>query len=58
MNKYYSKPDFFNQIKSIKFNISVILLKCFVKSLRMRHGCTMNRRRVYLQTGLCSCVND
>ena len=37
MNKYYSGTDFGNLIKSIKFNICVILLKCFVEFLSTRH---------------------
>ena len=50
MNKYYIETGIDNLIKSIEFNIGV-LLKCFVESLRMRHDCTMNRC-VYLQTCL------
>ena len=37
MNKYYSETSFDNLIKSIECNICVVLLKCFVESLSMRH---------------------
>ena len=36
MNKYYSETDFADIIKSIEFNVRVILLKCFVGFLSKR----------------------
>ena len=37
MNKCYSETDFGNLIKSIEFNICIILLKCFVEFLSVRY---------------------
>ena len=37
MNKRYSETGFDNLIRSIEFNMYVVLLKCFMESLRMRH---------------------
>ena len=37
MNKYYSQTDFGNLIKSIEFNICIVLSKCFVEFLSIRH---------------------
>ena len=37
MNRYYSETDFGNLIKSIEFNICMILLKCFVEFLSIIH---------------------
>ena len=37
MNKDYSETGFDNLIRSIEFNMYVVLLKRFMESLRMRH---------------------
>ena len=37
MNRDYSETGFDNLIKSIEFNMYVVLLKCFVEPLKMRH---------------------
>ena len=37
MNRDYRETGFDNLIRSIEFNMYVVLLKCFMESLRMRH---------------------
>ena len=37
MNRDYSEKGFDNLIRSIEFNLYFVLLKYFMKSLRMRH---------------------
>ena len=43
MEKCFSETDFGNLIKSIEFDVCVILLKCFVEFLSIRH-CLYNRQ--------------
>ena len=61
MNKYYSETDFDKLIKSIEFNICVILLKWCVKFLSIRH-CLRNEQTLMFITNMfgnqeCSIVS-
>ena len=51
MNKYYSETDFGNLIKSIEFNICIILLECFVEFLSIRH-CLRNEQTLFFITNM------
>ena len=51
MNEYFSETDFGNLINSTECNICVILLKCFVGFLSIRH-CLCNEQTLLFITNM------
>ena len=51
MNKYHSETDSGNLIKSIEFNICIVLLRCFMEFLSIRH-CLRNEQTLLFITNI------